>query len=226
MTNGGHDGNGEQPLRPGDDGEPELDIDSAFAAIVAGWGDDDAGSQPGSWPVAEDVDTPGGAAGSPTALPASPVQPGAPGEGAAAREDATRKDAAREDDRTEEDGPGRPGDRPDGDPVLPAIVLGGGSLTSSTIGPRDSDPNAPAPAEEGFVPPEPPPIPRGDLMTRLLWGGAIGGPLFLLVAAIAWRDAPRMLILAAVAAFVGGFVMLVVRMPHDREDDDDDGAVV
>ena len=216
MTNGGHDGNGEQPVRPGDDGEPELDIDSAFAAIVAGWGDDDAGSQPGSWPVAEDVDTPGGAAGSPTALPASPVQPGAAGEGAAARED------AREGDQDEEDGPGRP----DGDPVLPAIVLGGGSLTSSTIGPRDSDPNAPAPAEEGFVPPEPPPIPRGDLMTRLLWGGAIGGPLFLLVAAIAWRDAPRMLILAAVAAFVGGFVMLVVRMPHDREDDDDDGAVV
>jgi hypothetical protein len=221
VTNGGHDGNGEQPLRPGDDGEPELDIDSAFAAIVAGWGDDDAGSQPGSWPVAEDVDTPGGPAGSPTALPESPVQPGSPGERPAHRADGARDDTAH-DDQDQDDGPGRP----DGDPVLPAIVLGGGSLTSSTIGPRDSDPNAPVPAEEGFVPPEPPPIPRGDLMTRLLWGGAIGGPLFLLFAAIAWRDAPRMLILAAVAAFVGGFVMLVVRMPHDREDDDDDGAVV
>jgi hypothetical protein len=110
--------------------------------------------------------------------------------------------------------------------VLPAVVLGGRSLTSATIGPRDSDPNAATPAEEGYVPPEPPPLPRGDLLTRLLWAGAIGGPLFLLIVAIAWRDAPRMLILAAVAAFVGGFVMLVVRMPHDREDDDDDGAVV
>ena len=223
MTNGGHDGNGEQPLRPGDDGEPELDIDSAFAAIVAGWGDDDAGSQPGSWPVAEDVEPPGGSAGSPTSLPASPVPPGSPGS-PDGPDRAAERDTGRDGDHDDE--AGRPGDRPDGDPVLPAIVLGGGSLTSSTIGPRDSDPDAPAPAEEGFVPPEPPPIPRGDLMTRLLWGGAIGGPLFLLVAAIAWRDAPRMLILAAVAAFVGGFVMLVVRMPHDREDDDDDGAVV
>jgi hypothetical protein len=112
----------------------------------------------------------------------------------------------------------------DNEIVLPAVVLGGAGMT--TVGPRDTDPNAPEPPEEGYVPPEPPPIPRGDLMSRLLWIGVIGGPLFLLIAAIAWRDAPRMLILAAVAAFVAGFVLLVMRMPHDREDDDDDGAVV
>ena len=208
MTNGEHDG--EPPVRPGDDGEPELDVDSAFAAIVAGWGQDEPGPGTGSWPVAEDLDDPEppeppapAATGSPspTALPPT-VPPAAP-------------PAADEADDE------RPGEN---EIVLPAVVLGG--MTSQTVGPRDVDPNAPEPPEEGFVPPEPPPIPRGDLMTRLLWGGAIGGPLFLLIAAIAWRDAPRMLILAAVAAFVGGFVMLVVRMPHDREDDDDDGAVV
>ena len=208
MTNGEHDG--EPPVRPGDDGEPELDVDSAFAAIVAGWGQDEPGPGTGSWPVAEDLDDPEppeppapAATGSPspTALPPT-VPPAAP-------------PAADEADDE------RPGEN---EIVLPAVVLGG--MTSQTVGPRDVDPNAPEPPEEGFVPPEPPPIPRGDLLTRLLWVGAIGGPLFLLVAAIAWQEAPRMLILAAVGAFVGGFVMLVMRMPHDRDDDDDDGAVV
>lgn len=77
---------------------------------------------------------------------------------------------------------------------------------------------------EGFVPPEPPPLPRGDLVSRLAWGGALGAPLFLLIAALFWRDAPEWLVGAAVVAFVAGFVALVVRMP-DRSDDED-GAVV
>jgi hypothetical protein len=217
VTNGGHDGNGEQPLRPGDDGEPELDIDSAFAAIVAGWGDD-AVDRPGTWPVEEDVDPPASSRAADPAAPAAGRPGDAPGD--------TEARAGEHDGDPADAGEGRRDGDGDGDIVLPAIVLGGASLTSSTVGPRDTDPNAPEPAEEGYVPPEPPPLPRGDLITRLLWGCAIGGPLFLLIAAIAWRDAPRMLILAAVAAFVGGFVMLVVRMPHDREDDDDDGAVV
>ena len=54
----------------------------------------------------------------------------------------------------------------------------------------------------------------------------MGGPLFLLIAALFWRDLPQLLLLLAVAAFVGGFAVLVVRMPRDRADDDDDGAVV
>ncbi len=78
---------------------------------------------------------------------------------------------------------------------------------------------------EGFVPPDPPPLPRGDIVSRLAWIGALGAPLFLLVAALFWRTAPSMLVGAAVAAFVAGFVTLVVRMP-DRSDDKDDGAVV
>jgi hypothetical protein len=207
VTNGEADG--EPPVRPGDDGEPELDVDSAFAAIVAGWGEDDPTPGTGSWPVAEDVDAPEAPPGppesgssSPTATPAVPPVPPVP-------------PAADEDEEP------RPGTN---EIVLPAVVLGG--MTGQTIGPRDVDPNAPSPPEEGFVPPEPPPLPRGDPLTRLLWIGAIGGPLFLLLAAIAWQEAPRMLILAAVAAFVGGFVLLVMRMPRDREDDDDDGAVV
>jgi hypothetical protein len=214
VTNGEHDGNGEPPVRPEDDGEPgpELDFDSAFAAIVAGWSDD-AGPATGSWPAQEDVDPAAPAAGA--AHP--PVPPaGTEGDTGEAREARDR----RRDDAQDDDGPA------DGDLVLPAVVVGGGGMTGRAPGPRDTDPNAPEPPEEGFVPPEPPPLPRGDLMTRALWAAVIGGPLFLLIAAVAWRDAPRILILAAVAAFVGGFVMLVVRMPHDRGEDDDDGAVV
>jgi hypothetical protein len=203
VTNGEHDGNGEQPVRPDDDGEPEigpeLDFDSAFAEIVAGWAQE-AGPGTGSWPVQE--------AGTTEAPPDDPPAhtDGDPGD-------------VREGDRDPDDGAAG------GDLVLPAVVLGG-SMATRAPGPRDSDPNAPEPPDEGYVPPEPPPLPRGDLMTRLLWAGVIGGPLFLLIAAVAWRDAPRLFVLAAVAAFVGGFVMLVVRMPHDRDDDDDDGAVV
>jgi hypothetical protein len=206
VTNGEHDGNGEQPVRPDDDGDgPELDYDSAFAAIVAGFSQE-AGPGTGSWPVQEDVDP------APDAGPAS--RPEAPDGGS------PTAGRHRDPDDRDDDGPA------DGDLVLPAVVLGGAGMASRAPGPRDSDPNAPEPPEEGYVPPEPPPLPRGDLMTRALWAGVIGGPLFLLIAAIAWRDAPRLLILAAVAAFVGGFVMLVVRMPHDRDEDDDDGAVV
>jgi hypothetical protein len=216
VTNGEHDG--EPPVRPGDDGEPELDVDSAFAAIVAGWGQDEPGPGTGSWPVAEDLSEPDDPEppGAPSAAAGRPEPAGAPA-GGSPSPTALPPAAPAADDADDE----RPGEN---EIVLPAVVLGG--MTSQTIGPRDVDPNAPQPPEEGFVPPEPPPIPRGDLLTRLLWIGAIGGPLFLLVAAIAWQEAPRMLILAAVAAFVGGFVMLVMRMPHDREDDDDDGAVV
>lgn len=198
----GHDGNGDQPVRPGDEGEPELDVDTAFAAIVAGWASD-PGPEVSAWPAAEDVDRDPGPAARPTppATSATPVDE--------AR--ATAPDG-------EDDGPG--------EILLPPAVRGDTVLTGATIGPRDVHGDT-AEREEGFVPPEPPPLPRGDLVTRLLWLGAIGGPLFLVIAAIAWRDAPQVLILGAVAAFAAGFVTLVVRMPRERgPDDDDDGAVV
>lgn len=81
--------------------------------------------------------------------------------------------------------------------------------------------------EEGYVPPEPPPLPRGDAFTMLAWAGVLGAPLFFLFTALFWRTVPQVLIVAAIAAFVGGFVALVLRMPDRRDDDDpDDGAVV
>lgn len=81
--------------------------------------------------------------------------------------------------------------------------------------------------DEGYVPPEPPPLPRGDVASVLSWAAVVLGPLFLFIAGLFWRDASRLWLVLAVVAFVGGFVALVMRLPARRDtDSDDDGAVV
>jgi hypothetical protein len=79
---------------------------------------------------------------------------------------------------------------------------------------------------DGYVPPPPPPLPRGDLVSRSAWGAVVGGPLFLLLAALTWRTLPSWLLLVALLSFIGGFVTLVARMPPEPPDGPDDGAVV
>lgn len=97
--------------------------------------------------------------------------------------------------------------------------VGGEEARSGTSASLEDD------GSDGFVPPEPGPMPLGDIISRLAWAGALGAPLFLLVAALVWQTAPPWLVGVAVVAFIAGFVTLVVRMP-DRSDDEDDGAVV
>lgn len=82
--------------------------------------------------------------------------------------------------------------------------------------------------EHHFVPPVPPPLPTGDVVTRWAWVGLVGGPLLLVLAAILRVQLGPWLLLLGVAGFVGGFVTLVARM-EDRpptDSDPDDGAVV
>ena len=80
---------------------------------------------------------------------------------------------------------------------------------------------------EGYVPPEPPPLPRGDAIGWLAWAAVVGGPLFLLLASQVWSDIDRIWIMLAVLAFIAGFATIVARLPNSRgEDDSDDGAVV
>lgn len=82
------------------------------------------------------------------------------------------------------------------------------------------------PDDDRYVPPEPPPLPRGDTVSRLAWAGVLGAPVFFVVTMLFWRTVPTVLVVLAVASFVAGFVTLVVRMP-DRDDDSwGDGAVV
>jgi hypothetical protein len=96
--------------------------------------------------------------------------------------------------------------------------------------PTDWVPRNEQPVEEDterFVPPDPPPLPRGDLVGWLAWTAVIGGPLFLLLASQLWTDIGRIWIMLAVLAFIGGFAAIVARLPNSRNDDDpDDGAVV
>jgi hypothetical protein len=172
------------PSTPRDGDDRSVDVEAAWADIVAHWNADPP--PVGTWPASEDTDddpSEEGGEEAPDALGpaakdvATPDWGAAPSQGGA---DAARQAPASEDD--------------------------------------DS---------EGYVPPEPPPLPRGDVFTMLGWTGVLGAPLFFLITALFWRTVPQILIVAAVGAFIAGFVALVLRMPDSRDpDDNDDGAVV
>jgi hypothetical protein len=77
--------------------------------------------------------------------------------------------------------------------------------------------------EEHFVPLPLAPLPVGDLQFWAIIIGMCGGPLLLLYLVLFDRGASSLWVLAAIGMSIGGFALLVSRMPgHDG--DDDDGA--
>jgi hypothetical protein len=98
-------------------------------------------------------------------------------------------------------------------------------------GPRDWE--EPADADDGFVPPLPPPLPEMTAGAKLAWLAGIGGPVYLMTATLLqWNMPPWASVLAAGGA-VGGFLYLVSRLKDHRGGPDDDdpedptyGAVV
>lgn len=95
---------------------------------------------------------------------------------------------------------------------------------ASSAGPRDYFVDQDLFEEEGFSPPEPPPLPRPQHAWDIVgWSGAIGGPLVLVAnQVLAWGG---WISGVAIAAFAGGFAVLITRM-RDERDHDDPGAVV
>lgn len=92
------------------------------------------------------------------------------------------------------------------------------------------DPRAYSPPEEEDQPyvPEPlPPPARMDPLSKGAWVALIGGPGYLLLGTVLGWTISGTEALIAIAAFIAGFVILVVKM-GDRppRDDNDDGAVL
>ncbi|MCP2338467.1 hypothetical protein [Actinomadura rupiterrae] len=91
----------------------------------------------------------------------------------------------------------------------------------------DDGEEMPRPDDEGhYVPPPPPPLPTADPLTKGAWIALVGGPLYLLITVVLNWDVPGWAAFLAVAAFIGGFVTLVLRMGDDPRPPDDDGAVL
>jgi hypothetical protein len=119
------------------------------------------------------------------------------------------------DGKQDQDGQDRSGRLPTARVVKPADEQGVAELD------EDEDD-----ADEGhFIPPPPPPLPSADPTTNAAWAALFGGPLYLLMAAVLNWQVPGWVAFLAVAAFVGGFVTLVLRMGDDPRDPDD-GAVI
>ncbi len=192
---------GDVPVPPEPDPRPPLDVDTEFAAIVAAW---ETASPDHPWPDAEDV----GPLSRPEPLADRPA-----GSSTGAPPDLS---TGQRPDQLSGQQPGNAWDTAESRSIRPAVP------DPFTLPPARAE----AELEDRFIPPEPPPLPRGDLIGRVAWACVLGGPLFLLVAAMVWRDAPQLLVLGAVGAFIGGFVTLVLRLPQHRDDDGDDGAVV
>ena len=81
-------------------------------------------------------------------------------------------------------------------------------------------------AEDHFEPPDPGPVLSGDPLLTMAWAAVIGMPALLLVAVIAWRDIPTLLLEGAGVTFLGAVGLLLWRMPRHRDDDGGPGAVV
>ncbi|MDQ1020227.1 hypothetical protein [Streptomyces afghaniensis] len=126
--------------------------------------------------------------------------------------------------------PGEPdGPEPKGPGGRAAGPLGGSVSFAPGVGPRDY--TAPEPAEDDFdeddeghfVPPEPPPLPSADPTAKFAWLGVLGGPVLLLLAVLLGWEMTWWLATLGIGGFLGGFATLVMRMRTDDEEDDDPG---
>ena len=126
-------------------------------------------------------------------------------------------------------------DVPDHDDDQPAGDCAGGSESALVDRTRVIKPAVPVqrPADsdedpdDHYIPPPPPPLPTLDPVAKGAWTALFGGPAYLLTATMTGWAMPGWATFAAVAAFVGGFAVIVMRM-GDRPSGSgpDNGAVL
>ncbi|MFE4197316.1 hypothetical protein ACFRJ9_15740 [Paenarthrobacter sp. NPDC056912] len=104
----------------------------------------------------------------------------------------------------------------------PAAVPASSEGAGRPLGPRDFEVDD---DDEAFVPDEPPSLAGTEPMTMLAWVGAVGGPIALLFTAMFWRSAPLTAILGIVAVFVASVVYLIMRLPQEKNEDDDGARI-
>jgi hypothetical protein len=231
------------------------DEDAAWRELVAAFGTPAADdSAPSPWPPSEDVpdlgpprtpdakttaDPPG------TTDPADPPGTTAPADSQASQTPADSRGGQTPADSPDGDSAANPPGtsaadsvvaEPPAEPPVTEVPTGAGPVPGVIPAPpqfRIIRPALPSPLpdiddEERYVPPVPPPLPQLDPAAKLAWAALFGGPGYLLVAVVAGWQVSGVAGLIAVAAFVGGFATLIMRM-GDRPPDDsgpDDGAVV
>ncbi|MFF1302843.1 hypothetical protein [Streptomyces sp. NPDC058307] len=184
---------------PDEQGVP-FDEEAAWAAIVAGYGE-------------EPKDPPG-------------TKPFKSVEDLALLETETNDEPTATQTQPTKDAPKKDSPKSDGKPAKP---LGGSVSFAPGVGPRDYSAPEPSEDDfedddEGhFVPPEPPPLPAADTTAKFAWLGVLGGPLLLLVAVLLGWEMTWWLATAGIGGFLGGFVTLVTRMRADDEDDENPG---
>ncbi|WP_129789410.1 hypothetical protein [Promicromonospora panici] len=193
---------GDTPRELGDD-----DVASRWADIVATLGDIDVSR-------ADDR------AGDP-AKPAESSQTSRPDDESAAADPASERAS------------GRPSD-PAADPAADEPETE--SRVIMPTGPRDwpLSPEAEALEEEEshFTPPEPPPLLSRDPLLTMAWSFVVGVPVLAVVGVVVSAAVPALSIPPLVGQiglglFVAGLAVLIWRMPHQRDPDDDGpGAVV
>jgi hypothetical protein len=211
---------------PGDiDGQVSGD-EAAWRDLIARFDDPTDESTDPPWPSSEDVawPTPGDADPAGTG-PASSDMPGAD----AASADSPKADPAGADVVNQGSA---------GDPVItrddPSRLTGSYFPTDRTRiiryagNPRDyRSPDEDGEDEPYAAEPLPPPT-KLDPIAKAAWVGVIGGPGYLLVVSLFLHMAvSATAAFIAVAAFVGGFATLIVKLgDRSPRDDDDDGAVL
>jgi hypothetical protein len=191
---------------PDEKGVP-FDEDAAWAAIVAGYGEEPP-DPPGAKPYkpVEDLALPDW-------KPNGSEDKGSSEDSGTDKGQDKGQDRGRDDEANDE----------------PARPLGSSVSFAPGVGPRDY--TSPEPSEDDFdeddeghfVPPEPPPLPTADTTAKFAWLGVIGGPILLLLAVLFGWDMTWWLATLGVGGFLGGCVTLVVRMKTDDEEDDDPG---